>query len=78
MARRRAPPRRRGEQLQEGRRVRRRDEDLADRPVGRQARRRAGQERSCPGAKGLAGNRRVVLQEPTTCRAFTTSSSRCS
>ena len=76
MARRRAPPRRRGARhLLEGRL---RDEDRADRLEGRQARRRAGQERSCPGAKGLAGNRRVVLQEATTYRAFTTSSSRCS
>ena len=55
-----------------------RDEDRADRLEGRQARRRAGQERSCPGAKGLAGNRRVALPEATTCRAFTTSSRGCS
>ena len=78
MARRRAPPRRRGEQLQEGRRARLRDEDRADRPEGRLGLRRAGRERSCPGAKDLAGNRRVVLQEATMYRAFTTSSSRCS
>ena len=76
MAHRRAPPRRRGAR----RRVKdrparlRRDEGLVD----RQARRRAGQERSCLGAKDLAGNRRVVLPEATTCRASTTSSSRCS
>ena len=76
MAHRRAPPRRRGARhLLEGRL---RDEDRVDRLEGRQGRHRAGQERSCPGAKGLAGNRRVVLQEATTCRAFTTSSSQCS
>ena len=75
MAHRRAPLRRRGARhLLEGRL---RDEDRVDRLEGRQARRRAGQERSCPGAKRLAGNRRVVLREATTCRAFTTSS-RCS
>ena len=77
MAHRRAPPRRRGARRRvKGRRAHLLQEEG---PVGRQARRRAGQERSCPGAKGLAGNnRRVVLPEPTTCRAFTTSSSQCS
>ena len=76
MARRRAPPRRRGARhLLEGRL---RDEDRADRLEGHLGLHRAGQERSCPGAKDLAGNRRVVLQEATTCRAFTTSSRVCS
>ena len=75
MAHRRAPPRRRGARRRvKGRRARLRDEDRADR-LGL---RRAGRERSCPGAKDLAGNRRVVLQEATMYRAFTTSSSRCS
>ena len=80
MAHRRAPPRRRGARRRvKGRRARLRDEDPADRPVGRQARHRAGQERSCPGAKRLAGNnRRAALREATTCRAFTTSSRVCS
>ncbi len=73
MAHRRAPLRRRGARhLLEGRL---RDEDRAD----RQARRRAGQERSYRGAKRLVGNnRRAALREATTCRAFTTSSRVCS
>ena len=75
MAHRRAPLRRRGARhLLEGRL---RDEDRADRPGGRLGRRRAGQERSCPGAKGRV-DRRGALREATTCRAFTTSSSQCS
>ena len=75
MAHRRAPPRRRGAR----RRVKDRPARLRDEgPVDRLARRRGGQERSCPGAKRLVGSRRGALKEATTCRAFTTSSSQCS
>ena len=73
MAHRRAPPRRRGAR----RRVKDRPAGLRDEdPADRRVRRRAGQERSCPGAKGRV-DRRGALREATTCRAFTTSS-RCS
>ena len=75
MAHRRAPPRRRGARRRvKGRRARLLQEEG---PVGRLVRRRAGRERSCPGAKDLAGNRRGALREATTCQASTTSS-RCS
>ena len=75
MAHRREPPRRRGARRRvKGRLARLRDDkDRQADPVHRQA----GQERSCPGGKGRV-DRRVVLQEPTTSRAFTTSSRVCS
>ena len=61
MARRQAPPRRRGARRRvKGRLARLRDDK--DRLEGRQARHLAGQERSCPGAKDPAGNRRAALR----------------
>ena len=76
MAHRRAPLLRRGgRRLVKDRPARLRDDK--DRLEDHLVRRRAGQERSCPGAKGRV-DRRGALREATTCRAFTTSSRVCS